>query len=677
MNKIEHFLLPEEANHLYEEEARSSISLTKEVADKINELIDAYNALSNTDLKWKQEQEGKIRGGILYMKDNLLNTLNDLLKLFKSETFIDDRVQFYVKELTQRLDNLVGNVSEYSELTDIRVGANGYYYSNAGKAIREQISEIIKLFSGKNILTDYKYFNGFYSVNEAGDTEIPTLFTGGELRDYHEICSDFVPVKYGKAYTASAYCESNPLTEEKMWLCIHCYDENKNFIKREFADESTVYNYNRWFTPDENTKYVKVMCRTYHNVYLKFEEGLFATNKDLFVGNLMKKYPLTMDGCYTYSVDADYIIFDRIATTNQEKSTIGINCYGKKKLIAYVDTGANSWLSFNFLNADRKFVVDNKPNRVVINNSGRHEIEIPDDACTMFISARTLTLNELAVFFETESIDDEQSFYETIYQNKKVVKDAISNISSIPPIEPYQVKSIAHRGYSFKAPENTHHAFKEAYNAGFKYVECDLGFTSDNIPVLLHDYSVDRTSNGTGDIKDLTYEYVSGLDFGSWFSSEYTGTRVMLFTEFINMCRCLQLHPYIEVKETSTDTQLDTLIDIVKSYGMINNVTWISFGYSQLSYIVSKVPTARVGFVVNDLTNEAIDRTLELKSGVNHVFADCYNYTTETINYAVANNVPVEVWVINDTEKLANTNPYISGITSDNIVADKELMKLF
>ena len=85
MKKIEHYVLPEHTNSLYEKEAISSIGLTRDVAEKINELIDAYNYLSETDLKWKQEQEGTIRKGIIFMKDNLLNSLNDLLKLYDKE----------------------------------------------------------------------------------------------------------------------------------------------------------------------------------------------------------------------------------------------------------------------------------------------------------------------------------------------------------------------------------------------------------------------------------------------------------------------------------------------------------------------------------------------------------------------------------------------------------------
>ena len=107
MNKIKKFILPEHHNKLYNSEAGSSMALTREVADKINELVNAYNEFSEIDLNWKQEQEGRIRKGVLYMKDNLLNTMNDLMELLRDSGFIDDRIEYHSKHLKDRLDNFL------------------------------------------------------------------------------------------------------------------------------------------------------------------------------------------------------------------------------------------------------------------------------------------------------------------------------------------------------------------------------------------------------------------------------------------------------------------------------------------------------------------------------------------------------------------------------------------
>ena len=136
-------MLPENSNQLYTKEAISSISLTREVADKINELVDAYNTLAKDDLLWKHEEEGRIRKGILYMKDNLVNSLEDLLDTLKREGFIDERIKDYMEELnrqadelTSRLDAIISEVTTDSEVIDIRVDVAGKTHPTAGSQVR-------------------------------------------------------------------------------------------------------------------------------------------------------------------------------------------------------------------------------------------------------------------------------------------------------------------------------------------------------------------------------------------------------------------------------------------------------------------------------------------------------------------------------------------------------------
>lgn len=99
MEKIKNYVLPEHTNTLYKEEASSSIGLTRDIADKINELVNAFNEISEGDLAWKQTQEGIIRKGVLYMKDNLINTLFELLKTYDYETIKRFMIEAYGKDL--------------------------------------------------------------------------------------------------------------------------------------------------------------------------------------------------------------------------------------------------------------------------------------------------------------------------------------------------------------------------------------------------------------------------------------------------------------------------------------------------------------------------------------------------------------------------------------------------
>jgi len=64
-------------------------------------------------------------------------------------------------------------------------------------------------------------------------------------------------------------------------------------------------------------------------------------------------------------------------------------------------------------------------------------------------------------------------------------------------------------------------------------IETDIRVTKDNVLILFHDSNVKRTTNGTGEVSDLTWDYIKNLDAGSWFNKLFAGTRVLLVDEFL------------------------------------------------------------------------------------------------------------------------------------------------
>lgn len=244
-----------------------------------------------------------------------------------------------------------------------------------------------------------------------------------------------------------------------------------------------------------------------------------------------------------------------------------------------------------------------------------------------------------------------------------------------------EIKSIAHRGYSNTAPENTLPAYILAKEKGFSYVECDVAFTKDGVAVLLHDTTIDRTSNGSGNISELTYEELLQYDFGSWKSSQYKGTKIPTFEEFIALCKEIGLHPYIEIKndgETYTQEQVSSLVDIVEKYGMENNCTWISFNITYLEYVKNIDNTARLGYVSSkSITQSMINSVKALQTGENDVFLDIsYNMLNETnVMLAMENGLPLETWTVDNTNEIKNRPKYISGYTSNKLLATDTLVK--
>ena len=243
-----------------------------------------------------------------------------------------------------------------------------------------------------------------------------------------------------------------------------------------------------------------------------------------------------------------------------------------------------------------------------------------------------------------------------------------------------EIKCIAHRGYSTTAPENTLPAYVLARELGFLYAECDVAFTKDGVAVLLHDATIDRTSNGSGALSDLTFEEIRQYDFGSWKNAKYVGTKIPSFEEFIALCSEIGLHPYIEIKNDTTYTQeqIQSLVNIVKAYGMEDNCTWISFSLDYLGYVKNADDTARLGYVSSkNVTQTMINSVLALQTDKNEVFLDIsYNMLNEAnAMLAALNGLPLEAWTVDSTNEIKNRPKYISGYSSNKLVATDTLLK--
>lgn len=236
------------------------------------------------------------------------------------------------------------------------------------------------------------------------------------------------------------------------------------------------------------------------------------------------------------------------------------------------------------------------------------------------------------------------------------------------------VKSVNHRGYSVEAPENTLPAYKLSKQKGFKYVETDVSFTSDGIPVCLHDSTIDRTSNGSGNINSLTFEQVRQYDFGSWKSSNYAGTKIPSFEEFITLCKNICLHPYIELKSAGnyTEAQIRQIVDMVDACGMKGKVTYISFSSTFLTYVKNYDSSARLGYLAT-VTPANIATAQDLQTGSNEVFMDTNTNTSAATELCRNANLSMEIWTINDASVITSMDSYISGVTSDSLIAGKIL----
>jgi glycerophosphoryl diester phosphodiesterase len=127
----------------------------------------------------------------------------------------------------------------------------------------------------------------------------------------------------------------------------------------------------------------------------------------------------------------------------------------------------------------------------------------------------------------------------------------------------HRIAVIAHRGGAAIRPENTLAAFEHAIELGVDYVEIDVRMTVDRQFVILHDRTVDRTTTGTGAVKDLEFDAVRVLDAGARAGAEYAGALVPTLDQVLECCRD-RVHIYLDHK----DGPVEQVLEAVRRYGM-------------------------------------------------------------------------------------------------------------
>jgi glycerophosphoryl diester phosphodiesterase len=136
-----------------------------------------------------------------------------------------------------------------------------------------------------------------------------------------------------------------------------------------------------------------------------------------------------------------------------------------------------------------------------------------------------------------------------------------------------------HRGYSAKAPENSMSAFDLTLSKGGRIIEFDVQMTKDNELVIMHDESINRTSNGKGKIIDLNLNQLDTMDIGSWFSADFEGEKIPKFSNVLSRFNS-KLFLDIELKgDGVSDIGLfcEKVISEIKKYNSINHVLITSF----------------------------------------------------------------------------------------------------
>jgi glycerophosphoryl diester phosphodiesterase len=190
---------------------------------------------------------------------------------------------------------------------------------------------------------------------------------------------------------------------------------------------------------------------------------------------------------------------------------------------------------------------------------------------------------------------------------------------------------VAHRGYSAVAPENTLPALAAGVLAGATFIEFDVRTSADGVPVVIHDRTVDRTTDGTGAVWELTFDQIRALDAGSWFSPAYAGLTVPLLGEVLNLLAPHATPPdvldpeagvvpnvagpvelLLEIKPPAGTEQIEAILAQVDERGLLSRTVVQSFDPDVVRLAGDVAPEVRRGLLRHGFDDDQVTVAKEL-----------------------------------------------------------------
>ncbi|MGW3634655.1 glycerophosphodiester phosphodiesterase [Streptomyces sp. NPDC005122] len=211
--------------------------------------------------------------------------------------------------------------------------------------------------------------------------------------------------------------------------------------------------------------------------------------------------------------------------------------------------------------------------------------------------------------------------------------------------------TIGHRGVMGVEPENTLRSFVAAQNAGLDLIELDLHLSKDGALVVMHDADVDRTTDGSGPISEMTLAELRALDAGC-------GERVPVFEEVLDAVRSpLQA----EIKDTSAAR---ALADVMHRRDLVGRVEVSSFHDEAIAEVTRLVPGVRTALIASRYGVDVVDRAVE--AGAATVCLNIRRLTLEVVEHARKSDLRIIGWVVNTQDQLRLVRALeLDGATTD------------
>ncbi|MGG1440651.1 glycerophosphodiester phosphodiesterase family protein [Brevibacillus laterosporus] len=222
---------------------------------------------------------------------------------------------------------------------------------------------------------------------------------------------------------------------------------------------------------------------------------------------------------------------------------------------------------------------------------------------------------------------------------------------------------MAHRGWSGRAPENTMAAIKLALaEPGIQAIEVDVQLSKDGIPVLIHDFTLDRTTNGSGPVKDHTFEQLREWSAGSWFAEEFSNEQIPALEELFQAASQHTCRLNVELKTAGNLYPLlaEKVVELVEAYELASQVCLTSFDHEIIKRVKELQPSIKTGLIMTG--KPVLLREQLAKTGAT-ILSMAYPYLTKDfVQMMLEEGFEIFAWTIddeNEIERISEWHPNI------------------
>jgi len=223
---------------------------------------------------------------------------------------------------------------------------------------------------------------------------------------------------------------------------------------------------------------------------------------------------------------------------------------------------------------------------------------------------------------------------------------------------------VAHRGASGHAPENTIAAFERAVELGAQFIETDLHLTRDARFVAIHDPTLNRTTNGSGVVRDATLAELSRLDAGVWFDRQFIGQRIPSLEDVLEFARKHDVVFYLEIKYEAAWGMHHALVAALQGGEAAARTVVLSFDPSTVASLRKLDTSMMVGLLVDNAKLDAVKTALE--AGARQLCPRWDLVTRELVDEAHRADLQVVPWTVNEQSQMRTViKAEVDGIMTD------------